>query len=146
MPYTDLDTCAEAIKSLLTTNQTSLGLKSVVYGDQKVRATRPSALIAPIDEQRVIHGTNTFYVEFNILIYIVTDKVSLGMGDRQKSVIQLGQAVRTLLHQDKQWSGNLIFSFVRRTEYGVLGRAKGTDMVVGCRLNWMGMQETLFNV
>lgn len=143
MAFYKLDDCVSYITNALDTNKASLGINAVLYGDQKITKATPAAFVAGNHMGRTLDGTHQFLLEFDIYIYLATAKIATPMGERQQDIIQVAESVSDFLHADTKLGNNIVFGYVRDLHYGTLGRSQGTEMYVGARLWWRGLNKQI---
>src|SRR2546421_3854948 len=108
---------ATAIKNLLQTNQQSLGLSLVLYGQQLMIPQSPAAVVVPGPKQRMLVGiqgpggrTDNF-----LTVYIEVHNSMVGSEDEERLIVdQIAEGVEDKIHSDTTMGGLVIHGFVER--------------------------------
>ena len=137
MPFTDVKECMDFMETLLQGEADDLGLKYVGYGDERLLPGYPAVVIQGEDTNRTLHATQKFLLTFRVSLWVYHAKLTVQHRVRTAEDMALAFAIRDLLHEDKKFGMQLIFSYVEAEIPGVIRRGKN-DAIVGTRLAWMG--------
>ena len=106
---------AQAIKNILITNQTNLGLKAVLYGNHTMLPVSPLAVVIPAPKHRELQGVGGPGGRTLITIAVYVDVLSSKVGDEsieRLALDQLAERIEDLLHNDVTVGGLVIHGFV----------------------------------
>jgi hypothetical protein len=106
---------AQAIKNILVTNKTSLGLRDVLYGNHTMLPVSPVAVVIPAPKHRDLQGVGgpggRTLITMNVYIDVLSSKVG-DESEERLALDQLAERVEDLLHNDVTVGGLLIHGFV----------------------------------
>jgi len=106
---------AQGILSILVNNQTSLGLKDILYGNQVMIPKSPTAVVIPGPKHRELAGVGGPGGRTLNMITVYIDIQSSKVGDEAEERLaldQLAEKVEKLLHSDTSINGLVIHGFV----------------------------------
>lgn len=106
---------AQAIKNILVTNQSSLGLKTVLYGNHTMLPVSPLAVVIPGPKHRELQGVGGPGGRTLNTISVYIDVLSSKVGDESEERLaldQLAEKIEDLLHDDVTVGGLIIHGFV----------------------------------
>ena len=129
-----------ALKELVKSWQSELGIIDVFYGDQVLIPRTPAVCIEPTQKQREYAGVpyatqNT--LEVALLIYFCV------LGNSQEARMDcdaLAEKIEAKLHLDKQLGGLVIQGHCTQIESGYA--QKNNVVIVTSRILWQGLSKT----
>lgn len=140
-PTSSLETFVATIQNLIVTNQVSLGIQDVWYGEQRKIPRTPTIEIIPGQKVRSLAGAprrvaNAFECFIMIQAGMVQDtQLNLHLAG------QLAESVEAVIHADPTLGGICINCLVVRTEFGVAERS--STEYRAARLTVQGESRTL---
>jgi hypothetical protein len=109
---------ADYVFNLLTTNQGTLGLEGLFYGDQNLIPVSPIACVEPDVKNVALKGmTREIQNEFRVYVLLYTAFVQSPDLNR-RAADQLAESVGTVLNADAQCGGLVMHSMVEEIASG----------------------------
>lgn len=135
-----LVTFADAIKGLLVTNQDSLGIYQVFYGDQAKLPGSPVVCVEPdVKVNELSAAQRMLHINLRCQVLVYTSVVTSGE-DNRKNADLLSEQIETLLHQDPTVGGNCIHSYVENITSGYA--TKAGSLVKADKIQFMGLSQS----
>lgn len=143
MAYEEPLTVAEALHDLIEENKEPLGIRFVGFGEDEIFPEYPVVVVQAGPLTRELHATHQFKLTFRCDLFIYHADWTVSHSIRTADDMALSQAVRDLLHKDKGFGGQLIFSYVDAETPGRIATDQGV-MVVGTHISWVGESVVRF--
>lgn len=130
----------QGIVDLLTTNQSSLGIKKVFYGDQQLLPETPVVCVESGSIGRDMSGA-PFRTQNSFMVFILV--YHSNVQDTQKTRKQadvFAERIVALLHQNLNIGGLVIHGYATSLESAYAHR--GGEMLRASRITWEGVTKT----
>jgi hypothetical protein len=109
---------AKYVQTLIETNQTSLNITDVYYGDQDKIPRVPTACVDTGVKRRQLAGApRRTQVDVDLYVMVYTAAVASQEVNREQDDL-IAENIETLIHQDATMNGLVIDSLVSDVEYG----------------------------
>src|SRR4051794_13845325 len=112
MAYGTEEEATVAIFDKIDGNKEVLGIRYVGYGEDAMFPEYPAVIVQGAPLTRELHATHMFLVRMRCDIFIYHADWTESHAIRTLEDMELATKVRRLLDSDRQFDGNLIFSYV----------------------------------
>jgi len=134
---------SQAVLDKILTNQYTLGLEDVFWGDQNLIPKFPAVCVEPGELTRTIDGTRRAQNDFEVFLMVYVSKI----GDVQvtsKKVLEVAEAISDVLESDVQMNNTVIWGHVSNVTPGIV--QKGNTLLRAARLRWVAMTRNTIGV
>jgi hypothetical protein len=135
----------DAIVALLTTASGDLGINYVGSYDEKRLPHYPAVVVSPGTRTKTIHGVQVYEIGFLVDLWVYHGDLTESHAARSKLDLQLVASIEQVLETDYTLGGKVVHGFIANEVPGIIQpRADKSDMIVGTRMQWMGMSRRGF--
>lgn len=131
---------AESIIDFLSDNKTSLGLRTIVYGEDEFVTETPTVEVVPgTMTTETVETAFTVRNNFPVHITIIHSRLDNRQVTR-KECDSFAYNVRNKLHENPKLGGLVVFGYVTMVEPGFTTRQRA--LMRATRLTWSGFSKT----
>jgi hypothetical protein len=145
--FTEPEQVIEYLVNLLETNQETVGLKFVGWGQERLIPEYPAALVVPGQVQRNWHSTHKWELIFLSEIWIYHAKLSDSHHTRTRDDLRLAMAVKNVVHEDLRLSNGAgpqcVMAWINAEDPAFIRRPPN-DAVVGTRMEHTVLSQETF--